>query len=71
MIPDGEFSVSDEGDIEDRGNFIDEIDSDDDSEGDDEERRQMLEAGFEPCPHREGYVAADDGGSTDRHCAQS
>jgi len=69
MMPDGEFSVSDEEDIEDRGNLIDEIDSDDDSEGDDEERRQMLEAGFEPCPHREGHVAADDGGSTDRHCA--
>ena len=68
-MPDSEFSVSDEEDIEDRGNCIDEIESDDDSEGDDEERREMLEAGFQPCPHREGHVAADDGGSIDRHCA--
>jgi hypothetical protein len=28
----------------------------------------MLEAGFEPCPHREGFVSAD-GGSPDRQRA--
>ena len=68
-MPDGEFSVSDKEDTEDREMFIDEIDSDDDSECDDEERRRMLEAGFEPCLHREGLIATDDGGSIDRHCA--
>ena len=69
LMPDGEFSVSDKQDSEDRGNFIDEIDENYDSESDDEEHRQMLEAGFEPCPHQRDQVAGDDGGSIDRHCA--
>ena len=75
-MPDGAFSASSEEDIEDRDNFIgehsliEEADSDEDSECDDEERRRMFEAGFEPCPHREGFfIATGDGGSTDRHCA--
>ena len=48
-MPDGEFSVSDKQDAEDRDNLINEIDENYDSESDDEEHRQMLEAGFEPC----------------------
>ena len=53
-MPDGVFSSSSGEDTEDRDNFIgehsliDEYDSDEDSECDDEERRRMLEAGFEP-----------------------
>ena len=73
-MPDGEFSQSSEEDIEDRENFINEhssiedVDDDDASGSDDDERRRMLEAGFEPCPHREGFVIAD-GGSHDRQRA--
>ena len=58
-MPDGACSASIEEDAEDRDNFIgehfliDEADSDEDSECDNEGRRRMLEAGFEPCPHRD------------------
>jgi hypothetical protein len=75
-MPDGEFSLGSEEDVEDRDNFINEhssiedVDDDDASESADDERRRMLEAGVEPCPHREGFmIATGDGGSTDRQRA--
>ena len=65
-MPDGEFSVSNEEETEDRDNFIDESYV---LESEVEEHRQMFEAGFEPCPLRRDQVAGDDGGIIDRHCA--
>ena len=62
-MPDGAFSESSEEDLEDRERFIGEhstiedVDENDDpSDVDDSERRNMLEAGFEQCPDREGFM---------------
>ena len=63
LMPDGVFSESSEEDLEDRERFIAEhstiadVDEDEDLlDVDDSERRHMLEAGFEQCPDREGFM---------------
>ena len=82
-IPDGVFSVSDDEEFDkNREDFIAddydlhiddpstfrEFESDVDA-AEDPECRQMIEAGFEPCPERRVRFAEDDVGSIDPHCA--